>query len=134
MQPIVRASRFSYSETLTRLGIEIALAGATISCKLDQSRAARAAGLALRPTTLFILGNPEAETRVMDAVPVAGLDLPLKILVWEDTASAQVAFLPARALCERYDLALVSALLDAVDDRLRRIVAAIATGEGASPS
>ena len=51
---------------------------------IDQQAAARDVGLDLRETTLVIFGNPAAGTRVMDAVPLAALDLPLKVLVWAD--------------------------------------------------
>jgi uncharacterized protein (DUF302 family) len=133
MQPVVRTSRFPYSVTVTHLGVEIARAGATIFCKLDQSVAARGVGLTLRPTTLFIFGNPAAGTHVMDAMPLAALDLPLKLLVWEDNAATRIAFLPARALGERYDIAAMTALLDAMDDQLQRIVATVSVEDSAPP-
>src|ERR1700722_16291866 len=85
MEPVVRTSRFAYSDTVMRLTVEIAREGLTIFCKLDQDAAARPAGFALRPTTLFIFGDPKVGAKLADVAPLAGLDLPLKLLVWEQS-------------------------------------------------
>jgi uncharacterized protein (DUF302 family) len=131
-EPVVGTSSFSYSETVSRLGIEIAKAGATTVCKLDQSGAAKAAGCALRPTTLFIFGNTKAGAELMGAVPLVALDLPLKLLVWEEDAAAHVAYLPARAIAERYGIAGMDALIDAMDALLRHLLACMTAEPGGS--
>jgi uncharacterized protein (DUF302 family) len=128
MEPVVRTSRFAYSDTVMRLSIEIARAGQTIFCKLDQDAAARAAGFALRPTTLFIFGDPKAGAQLADAAPLAGLDLPLKLLVWEQSEIASVGYLPAHLLAIKYGLSGQRQLLAAMDDLQRRLVAAVASG------
>jgi uncharacterized protein (DUF302 family) len=51
---------------------------------IDHSGEAQAADLEMRPTKLLIFGNPKAGTPLMLAAPEAALDLPLKLLVWED--------------------------------------------------
>ena len=51
---------------------------------VDHSGEAKAAGLEMRPTKLLIFGNPKAGTPLMVASPSAAIDLPLKLLVWED--------------------------------------------------
>jgi uncharacterized protein (DUF302 family) len=56
----------------------------TIFATIDQSTAASQAGLQLRDTVLVIFGNPAAGTLVMQAAQLAALDLPLKVLVWDD--------------------------------------------------
>jgi uncharacterized protein (DUF302 family) len=128
MEPVVRTSRLAYSDTVMRLGIEIARAGLTIFCKLDQDAAARAAGFALRPTTLFIFGDPKAGAQLTDAAPLAALDLPLKLLVWEQSDIASVGYLPAHLLAIRYGLGTQRPLLAALDDVQRRLVATVANG------
>ncbi len=129
MEPVVRISRFAYSDTVTHLGIEIARAGLTIFCKLDQDGAARAAGFALRPTTLFMFGDPKADAQLTDAAPLAALDLPLKILVWEQSDVARVGYLPAHMLARRYGLPAQGPLLTAMDDLQLRLVATVATDD-----
>ena len=64
------------------------------------------AGLSLRETTLVIFGNPAAGTPVMAAAPLAALDLPLKILVWQDDDGAVwMTHLDPAWLAARYGLA-----------------------------
>jgi uncharacterized protein (DUF302 family) len=128
MEPVVHTSRYAYSDTVMRLGIEIARAGLTIFCKLDQDAAARTAGFALRPTTLFIFGDPKASAQLTDAAPLAGLDLPLKLLVWEQSDVANVGYLPAHLLAIRYGLSAQRPLLALMDDTQHRLVTAVATG------
>ena len=61
-------------------------------------------GLTLRDTTVVIFGNPKGGTPVMEAVPTAALDLPLKILVWDDAGQTKVSYLDPQALAARYDI------------------------------
>ena len=58
--------------------------GLTVFAQIDFSGDAERAGLALRPTGLVILGNPKAGTPLIVAAPTAAIDLPLKILAWQD--------------------------------------------------
>ena len=58
--------------------------GMTIFARLDFSGDASRAGLELRPMGLIILGNPKAGTALLAAAPTVGVDLPLKVLAWED--------------------------------------------------
>jgi uncharacterized protein (DUF302 family) len=51
---------------------------------IDHSGEAEKVGLKMRPTKLLIFGNPKAGTPLMLASPSSALDLPLKILIWED--------------------------------------------------
>jgi uncharacterized protein (DUF302 family) len=59
-------------------------AGATLFAVIDQSGEAERAGLTLRDTKLLIFGSPAAGTPIMAADPYAAIDLPLKIVVWQD--------------------------------------------------
>jgi uncharacterized protein (DUF302 family) len=64
----------------------------TVFAVIDQAAAAHRAGLELRPTTLVVFGNPAAGTPVMDATPLAALDLPLKVLIWDDGGLTRVTY------------------------------------------
>jgi len=61
--------------------------GLTIFARVDHSKGAREVGLSLRQTELLIFGNAEGGTPLMQSVQTIGIDLPLKVLVWEDSAS-----------------------------------------------
>jgi uncharacterized protein (DUF302 family) len=72
---------------------------------IDQRAEARAMGLELRETTLVVFGNPAVGTAVMEAAPLAALDLPLKILVWSDGDDVtQVSYTDPAVVAARYDL------------------------------
>jgi uncharacterized protein (DUF302 family) len=58
--------------------------GIFIYARIDQEAEAAKAGLTLKPMKLLIFGNPRGGIPLMNANPLSGLDLPLKILVWED--------------------------------------------------
>jgi uncharacterized protein (DUF302 family) len=78
--------------------------GVTVFAVLDQAAAARAAGLSLRDTVLVIFGNPAAGTPVMAAAPLAALDLPLKLLIWDDTGTTRIAYYSPESIAERHRL------------------------------
>jgi uncharacterized protein (DUF302 family) len=82
--PIVLQSRFRFDQTISELLSAISASGSIVFLKLDQAEAARSVGLSLRPTMLIIFGNPRAGTTLMQEDPLLGVDLPLKILIWED--------------------------------------------------
>ncbi|MFZ7128615.1 MAG: DUF302 domain-containing protein [Desulfobacterales bacterium] len=61
--------------------------GLTIFARIDHAAGAQKAGKSLRPTELLIFGNPKGGTPLMECAQSAGIDLPLKALVWEDEAN-----------------------------------------------
>ena len=79
-----RPSRHSVDETLERLNGLIRAAGATVFALVDHSGEATKVGMTMRPTKLLIFGNPNSGTPLMVASPSIAIDLPLRILVWED--------------------------------------------------
>jgi uncharacterized protein (DUF302 family) len=78
------ASSHSVADTIERLESRLTEHNVTIFARLDFAADAARAGLNMRPERMLIFGNPLAGTPLMQAVPAAGLDLPLKVLVWED--------------------------------------------------
>jgi uncharacterized protein (DUF302 family) len=80
------ASAGSVTESLDRVATLARSKGLTVFARLDFSGDAAAAGMALRPMQLLLLGNPKAGTPLMQANAMAGLDLPLKVLAWQDDA------------------------------------------------
>jgi uncharacterized protein (DUF302 family) len=70
--------------TADKLEALIRTRGLTLFARIDFSGDAARAGLAMPPSQLLVFGNPQAGTPLMQAVPTAALDLPLKVLAWED--------------------------------------------------
>ena len=82
----VRSAR-DFTQTVTVLDSVITAANLKIFGRVDHAANARGANLELRPTTVFIFGNPAVGTRLMQCEQKIAIDLPLRILVWEDSAN-----------------------------------------------
>jgi uncharacterized protein (DUF302 family) len=76
--------RRSVDETVQKLQGILEAKGVKLFALVDHSGEAEKAGMQMRPTKLLIFGNPLAGTPLMIASPSAAIDLPLKVLVWED--------------------------------------------------
>lgn len=77
-------SNHSLEETVERLRAILQTKGVTLFALIDHSGGAEKIGMKMRPTKLLIFGNPRSGTPLMLAAPSSAIDLPLKILVWED--------------------------------------------------
>jgi uncharacterized protein (DUF302 family) len=78
------SSPYSVPETLRRIESLLQEKGLAIFCRVDHSGEAEKVGLKMHPTQLILFGSPKAGTPVMVASPTIAIDLPLKVLVWED--------------------------------------------------
>ncbi len=74
----------SAKETMDRLEADVRAKGLTVLARIDHAAGAKAVGLSLRPTEVLIFGNAQGGTPLMQALQTAGIDLPLKALVWQD--------------------------------------------------
>jgi uncharacterized protein (DUF302 family)/uncharacterized membrane protein YidH (DUF202 family) len=79
-----KPSQHSVDETVQRLKKILESKGVALFALIDHSGEAEKVGMQMRPTKLLIFGNPKAGTPLMQAAPQCALDLPLKILIWED--------------------------------------------------
>ena len=77
-------SNHSVDETIEKLKGILQTKGVTLFALIDHSGEAQKVAMKMRPTKLLIFGNPKAGTPVMLAAPSSAIDLPLKILTWED--------------------------------------------------
>ncbi|HEY1883320.1 MAG TPA: DUF302 domain-containing protein [Candidatus Cybelea sp.] len=122
---MTKRSRHSYPTTLSLLKEAIAGGGNTIFATIDQAAAAQAAGLELRPTTLVVFGNPKGGTPLMNAFPLLALDLPLKLLVWEDGDGVKIAYVPMSEIAARYGVVAMEERIDAMDAALEHLTDAV---------
>ena len=77
-------SNHSVDETVGKLKTILQAKGVTLFALIDHSGEAEKVGMKMLPTRLLIFGNPKSGTPIMLAAPSSAIDLPLKILVWED--------------------------------------------------
>jgi uncharacterized protein (DUF302 family) len=85
---IATRSAYDVGETIARLKKDIAAKGITFFQEIDQSALAAKAGIELKPSILLIFGNPPLGTQFMTANPQAGLDWPVRLLVYRDASGA----------------------------------------------
>ena len=102
---VTKLGERSVADTLAALSRLLAEQGMKVFAVIDHSGEASAVGLELRETKLVIFGSPQAGTPVMQAAPLAALDLPLKVLVWADGDQTKVSYTAPSALAARYGLA-----------------------------
>jgi uncharacterized protein (DUF302 family) len=79
-------SSFQALETMNRFEAQVKERGLTVFARIDHAAGAAKIGKTLAPTELLIFGNPQGGTPLMECSQTAGIDLPLKVLVWEDAA------------------------------------------------
>ncbi len=119
---VTKLSARSAADTVARLKDLLAEKGLKLFAVIDQRAEARAVGLDLRDTVLVIFGSPAAGTPVMEAAPLSALDLPLKVLIWDDAGQTKVSYYAPAALAARHhldaDLAARLAGVDPVTDAL----------------
>lgn len=121
---VTKLSSVSVPDTVARLSVLLAEKGLKLFAVIDHSGEAEAHGMQLRDTKVVIFGSPQAGTPVMDAHPLAALDLPLKILIWADRGETRVSYVAPAELAGRYGLddeltqrlAGIDALTDAITD------------------
>lgn len=107
---VTKLSPWSMADTLARLSAVIAARGMGVFAVIDYSGRAREAGLDLRDTKLVFFGDASSVTQVIETTPLAALDLPPRVVVWEDGHQTWVSY-PTPAADAGID-ALVSAVID----------------------
>ncbi len=102
---ITRQSPYTVNETIDRLQNFLQQHGATIYARIDQQAEVQKAGQSLLPLQFIMFGNPKAGGPIMAQNPIAALDLPLKIIAWQDTQNqVWLAYNDAQYIEERYGL------------------------------
>jgi uncharacterized protein (DUF302 family) len=112
-------SQHDATETARRFRAAAKGAGLTIFAEVDHAQNARDVGMSLRPTLLLIFGNARGGTPLMQLRQTAGIDLPLKVLVWDDEHGATwLTYNDAQWIADRHGLGA----------RAQQSVAAISAG------
>jgi uncharacterized protein (DUF302 family) len=102
---IIVQSKYGVRESIDRFEQLLSAKGIVVFARIDQQAEAKKAGLDLSPTELLIFGNPHGGTPIMQAYPLAALDLPLKLLAWShDDATVWLTYNEAAWLGKRHGL------------------------------
>lgn len=102
---IVKSSPYSVEETETRFKKILETKGLNLFATVDHAQNASGAGLELRPTRVVIFGNPKVGTPLMQCQQTIAIDLPQKVLIWEDDqGQTQLAYNDPQYLGGRHRL------------------------------
>jgi uncharacterized protein (DUF302 family) len=116
---ITTASPHSVAETVDRLRRLLERRSITVFATIDHAAGARDVGLELPDEVVVVFGDPRAGTPLMAADPAVGIELPLRVLVWDDRGTTMVGYDDPTALADRYRL-------DGLQGRLERMRALVA--------
>lgn len=115
---VTRKSSYPFAETLARVEQGIDARDLTIFARIDHRAGAREAGLEMQEATVLVFGNPRVGTPAMLEQPLAALDLPLRVLVWEQDGQARVSYQQPEFVAGRFAIPIdvpthAAALVDA---------------------
>lgn len=119
---VVKASPYSAVETIDRLAAIVEERGARVFARIDHGEGAAGVGVELGPTVVLIFGNPRMGAPVMQAARTMALDLPLRVLAWEEDGRTRLAYHAPEALAAFHGaaapeaVARMSQTLDALTD------------------
>jgi uncharacterized protein (DUF302 family) len=120
---LITRSTSGYAETANRLVEAITSRGLTVFATIDHAAAAKEAGLELAAEAVVVFGNPRAGTPLMQSDPRVGVELPLRVLIWEDSDDgALLGYNDPRELAARYDVGQHHATLETMSGLLAELV------------
>ena len=116
---ITTVSPHSVEETVGRLRGSLERRSVTVFATIDHAAGAREVGLELPDETVVVFGDPRAGTPLMQKDPTVGIDLPLRVLVWDERGTTKVGYEDPTELADHYRL-------DETQERLERMRALLA--------
>jgi uncharacterized protein (DUF302 family) len=123
---LVTSSPYDHAETVNRLIAAVERRGMNVFARIDHAAAARDAGLDLADEQVILFGNPRAGTPLMQSDPRIGIELPLRVLVWDSGDGVVLGHNDPRELADLYDVDTHSATLETMSNLLAELQAEVA--------
>jgi len=101
---VVTESQHGVAETEQRLVKAIEANGMGVMAQIDHRANASSVGLDMHPTRLVIFGNPKGGTQLMQCAPTVAIDLPMKMLIWQEGEMVRIGYNQAEYLVERHGI------------------------------
>lgn len=101
---IIKTSTASVEKTADKLVAAVEKAGAKVFARVDHSAGAQSIDAELEDMTLVMFGNPKIGTPLLQANPRVGLDLPNRVLIWDDDGQTRIGYLDPAELRQRYNV------------------------------
>lgn len=121
---ITASSKHDVSTTRDKLVAAVEKAGATLFAVIDHQANAQKAGLSMEAATLVIFGNPKIGTPIMKSDRRAAIDLPIRVLIWEEAGETRLGALSSQTFKDRYNPDQAGAALDKMENALKKLMAA----------
>ncbi|WP_045388580.1 DUF302 domain-containing protein [Falsirhodobacter sp. alg1] len=118
---VIKQSTSDVTSTADRMEAVIEASPAKLVARVDHQAAAKGADLEMGPATVLIFGNPALGTPLMQADPRSAMDLPIRVLVWEEDGKTNIGYLSTDTLKERYSLDDASEIVDSMAQVLDRL-------------
>jgi uncharacterized protein (DUF302 family) len=119
-------SAHGVNETVEHLKALLAQKKIEVFAQVDHAAGAKKVGMPLRPTQLLMFGNPKAGTPLMQSRQTIGLDLPLRVLVWEDEAGkVWLTYRRLDVLARRHHISDRDETVKSLDDGLAALTRAV---------
>ena len=115
-------SPLAFEETVVALQKELNSRGITIFATIDHKKAAEAVGESMQPATVLILGNPKVGTALMQENPRFAIELPLKILIYEDGKKVNIRYEKIAAMGEKYHLKQTFSTAEKIDAAMLQLI------------
>lgn len=127
---VTKSSPHSVDVTIDRLEAAVGNAGATVFARVDHAKGAESVGAELAPAQVLMFGNPKLGTPAMQAGITAGLDLPLRVLAYEDAdGQVQVVYHDPSALSENHGVPADAEVLKMMTGALGKLTDAAVAAE-----
>jgi len=120
---LVTRSKVGYADTVSRLIEAITNRGLTVFAQIDHAAAASEASLELAAEEVVLFGNPRVGTPLMQSDPRVGVELPLRMLVWEDPDGTLLGYTDPLELAGRYGVEQHRATLEMMSALLASLAA-----------
>jgi len=115
-------SPFAFEETVVALQKELNSRGITIFATIDHKKAAEAVGESMPPATVLIVGNPKVGTALMQENPRFAIELPLKILIYEENKTVKIRYEKIAATGEKYHIKQTFSTAEKIDAAMLQLI------------
>ena len=115
-------SPLAFEETVVALQKELNSRGITIFATIDHKKAAEAVGESMPPATVLIVGNPKVGTALMQENPRLAIELPLKILIYEDGKTVNIRYEKIAAIAEKYHIKQTFSTAEKIDAAMLQLI------------
>ena len=115
-------SPLAFEETVVALQKELNSRGITIFATIDHKKAAEAVGENMQPATVLIVGNPKVGTALMQENPLLAIELPLKILIYEERKTVNIRYEKIAAIAEKYHIKQTFSTAEKIDAAMLQLI------------